>query len=1277
MRAIILSLLAGLAALSAPGEPHTWQRWEQALTSTRNYANPYSEVTLRVNYTGPAGRTLRAYGFWDGAGTWRIRCAFPAPGAWHWETECSDTNNVGLHHQRGTVQVLPYSGDSPLYQHGFLKVSENRRYLAFSDGKPFLWLGDTAWAGPHRASVEEWDHYLADRAAKRFTLIQVAPAPNWAGEADRQGQKPFPDKTLAQWNPAYWQAFERKVQRANESGLVVLLVGLMEPVSRYPESSKACLFARNIIARLFGNCVIFSPSFDSNFMPLANEVGRAAREATAVHLITQHPGTPWDQPTPTFSLQYYDESYLDIAAVQTGHNAGHLDWCARNAIDWHLQLYRHEPHKPVINVEAMYDAQGTNAWRAFDARSLGWRTWLSGAMGYTYGAGDMPPKIPQGSGAVWFWVTDAEKYDYWKKALQWESANQMRHLHDFLAGLDWWRLEPAHELIRNQPAEVTRRMVLAKTVTGDLAVAYLPDNEAIEVNMARFPGSMSARWFDPVRAQYTPVGGGITNQGTHRFVPPAKGDWVLHLTRAASAKSAAVAAPQIPALQWEERSDWINVKTDLTPPAVGDGHADDTVALQKALAGVRDGSVLYFPPGAYRITAPLSLKNANGARWIGGLVVGCGRDTRILWDGATGGTMLQLNGIAYSRFVGLEWDGRDKAGVGFHYQSTQGFQTEVTHRHLAFRGFTNAAVLENHSGEGQALAETTFENCLFESCERGVAFLQFNDYDFTFDGCEFRHCGVALDCDHGNFYVRNCHFEASRVVDIRDGSEHCSSIRRSTSTGSHAFVLRKSSVASLTIQDCSIEGWKNPDGALLLSRPPVLLFDSVFTQPPQDGRQAGLPPVRVPNEGQRLLVSGNRVDGAPGLTQGVRPMLFNIPPGQRQGMSHSAGRRFLTEKARLPKRVFDARRDFGARGNGVADDTAAIQKTIDAAAAASGQAIAYLPTGDYVISATLRIAGSNFYVGGSGWCTKLIWRGPEGGTMVEVGDPQQITLEDLMIGSHDTGPMNNGIDVHQAGSGKSSHITYDGVYVFGMYQKAPQRKGMVFTGLDENDVVLMPHVQGNLRFVNCARATVLANCSYEGSVVVEGKDKGRNGLLGFQTRLATIVSHGLYLRNNHSIVMSDFYVEQADNGYLFEGAADDPPGRATLTGAKFQSFTSNDPGKNTLLDIRGYQGQIFIGPYQFYQEPKRMRIKQRGSKAVDVLLWASSWYGAKPDPQLGPTARLLAAGNEFYGTAPDVESAVERAFFQEGPSNTTLAQLSRALDDLRRLGEADLRLNHP
>jgi hypothetical protein len=158
--------------------------------------------------------------------------------------------------------------------------------------------------------------------------------------------------------------------------------------------------------------------------------------------------------------------------------------------------------------------------------------------------------------------------------------------------------------------------------------------------------------------------------------------------------------------------------------------------------------------------------------------------------------------------------------------------------------------------------------------------------------------------------------------------------------------------------------------------------------------------------------------------------------------------------------------------------------------------------------------------------------------------------------------------------------------------------------------------------------------------------------------------------------MSDFYVEQADNGFRFEGAADDPPGRATITGAKFHSFTSEDPAKNNVLDIRNYRGQIAVGPYQFYQEPKRMRMKQEGTAPVELLVWASSWYGAKPEAQLGRAARLAAVGNAFYGTAPAVDQTTERKFFSEAPTEAALTQLSRALDDLRRLGEADLRLNH-
>jgi hypothetical protein len=71
----------------------------------------------------------------------------------------------------------------------------------------------------------------------------------------------------------------------------------------------------------------------------------------------------------------------------------------------------------------------------------------------------------------------------------------------------------------------------ATRATGDLAVAYLPDNDAIELDVSVFPSPLAARWFDPVNGRYTSVAGRIENRGAHRFARPANGDWVLLLQR--------------------------------------------------------------------------------------------------------------------------------------------------------------------------------------------------------------------------------------------------------------------------------------------------------------------------------------------------------------------------------------------------------------------------------------------------------------------------------------------------------------------------------------------------------------------------------------------------------------------------------------------------------------------------------------------------------------------------------------------------------------------------
>jgi len=132
--------------------------------------------------------------------------------------------------------------------------------------------------------------------------------------------------------------------------------------------------------------------------------------------------------------------------------------------------------------------------------------------------------------------------------------------------------------------------------------------------------------------------------------------WVFWLSTSVSA-----ASPDIPNLAWQERSDWINVKTNVMPAALGNGQADDTAAIQAALERGRQSRAVYLPPGTYRITKTLVFQGPA----VGGLVVGHGRGTRLVWDGPPGGRMFWSNGVAYGRYVGLSWDGRGKAAVGF------------------------------------------------------------------------------------------------------------------------------------------------------------------------------------------------------------------------------------------------------------------------------------------------------------------------------------------------------------------------------------------------------------------------------------------------------------------------------------------------------------------------------------------------------------------------------------------------------------------------------------
>ena len=144
-RALLLSSAAGAAAAQTFVSP-THQVAEQSLQSAKQHSAPF-EVTVDIAIESPSGVVRRVPAFWAGERTWRWRYSSTESGVHRYRTEADDRDDAGLHGVEGALELETYRGANPLYRHGPLAVSDDKRYLRHQDGTPFFWLGDTWWMG--------------------------------------------------------------------------------------------------------------------------------------------------------------------------------------------------------------------------------------------------------------------------------------------------------------------------------------------------------------------------------------------------------------------------------------------------------------------------------------------------------------------------------------------------------------------------------------------------------------------------------------------------------------------------------------------------------------------------------------------------------------------------------------------------------------------------------------------------------------------------------------------------------------------------------------------------------------------------------------------------------------------------------------------------------------------------------------------------------------------------------------------------------------------------
>ena len=145
-------LLLAATSLPAAGQSqpvHVWEKQEITLQAQNTYQNPYTEVDVWVDLSGPNFHK-RVYGFWNGGKTFRARVLATAPGEWSWVSG-ANKQDAGLSGKKGRFVAIPWTEAEKaenICRRGFLRPTPNGHAFEHADGTPFFLLGDTWWSVP-------------------------------------------------------------------------------------------------------------------------------------------------------------------------------------------------------------------------------------------------------------------------------------------------------------------------------------------------------------------------------------------------------------------------------------------------------------------------------------------------------------------------------------------------------------------------------------------------------------------------------------------------------------------------------------------------------------------------------------------------------------------------------------------------------------------------------------------------------------------------------------------------------------------------------------------------------------------------------------------------------------------------------------------------------------------------------------------------------------------------------------------------------------------------
>lgn len=445
-----------------------------------------------------------------------------------------------------------------------MKLHAGAHYLFREDGSLFFYCADTAWELFHKLTYEEACHFIDDRAAKGFNVLQsvaVAELDGLHTPAYEGGLLPFahlPDLTPC---AEYFDHVQRVIEYANSRGLFIALVpmwgsylipnaawgGKVKPLF---DAASAARFVSYLAGRFQDLNLIWLLGGDRSYVTaehreiikaMAQAIRAVSGDRQLISAHTQGGRSLWDM------LQQPD--YLDFITWQSGHmGACYPSWRSIGADYARLPL-------PVLDAEPCYESHPVMNEYSFsrsdcgsrftdrEVRRSSWWSVFAGGAGITYGCyavwqmhreKDELKEIPESAASAY----KNDRIPFYHRSLNFPGAFQIPILKRFMEHLPHADcLQPQDSLILGGGDDDAGHVGALTNTRGEFIAVYVPDGRSVTVDIsslgcaAGYPG-FALYWFDPRYEIYNYLGDDNSESQFIRLTPPRiGGDFVLLIVR--------------------------------------------------------------------------------------------------------------------------------------------------------------------------------------------------------------------------------------------------------------------------------------------------------------------------------------------------------------------------------------------------------------------------------------------------------------------------------------------------------------------------------------------------------------------------------------------------------------------------------------------------------------------------------------------------------------------------------------------------------------------------